>query len=119
MGIVYEAHDPELDRHVAIKILPAQHGDTGELASRRLRREAQAMAKLSHPNLVPVFDVGTHEGHVYLAMEYVPGGTLRHRLERGGLRWTAIVDLVPAGRTRLWPPPTMRASFTVTSNQTT
>ncbi len=93
MGVVYEAHDPELDRKVAIKVLHADATESGETASRRLRREAQAMAKLSHPNLVPVFDVGTCQGRVYLAMEHVSGETLREHLERPGSHWTAVVDL--------------------------
>ncbi|TPV95794.1 MAG: tetratricopeptide repeat protein [Myxococcales bacterium FL481] len=99
MGVVYEAHDPDLDRRVAIKILSTSASGDSAIASRRLRREAQAMAKLSHPNLVPVFDVGAHDGHVYLAMEYMPGGTLRELLTRKQLRWHEIVDLyLAAGR---------------------
>ena len=75
MGVVHLAYDPELDRRVAIKLLY----DTGDddVASARLRREAQAMAKLAHPNVVAVFDVGEYEGTLFVAMEYVQGETLR------------------------------------------
>src|SRR5690348_15688458 len=83
MGIVYAATDPELDRTVAVKVLGA-----GALDERlrlemeeRLRREARAMAKLSHPNVVAVHDVGTHDGRVFIAMEYVEGETLAAWLE--------------------------------------
>jgi serine/threonine protein kinase len=78
MGVVYRAYDPELDRKVAIKLL---RGRTSATARSRLLREAQAMAKLSHPNVVPVFDVGTWEGQVFVAMDYVPGKTLRAWLD--------------------------------------
>ena len=71
MGVVLEAHDPELDRRVAIKLL---HRGIGVV---QLRREAQAMAKLSHPNVVAVYEVGTLEDQVFVAMELVLGQTLR------------------------------------------
>jgi tetratricopeptide (TPR) repeat protein len=74
MGVVYAAYDPQLDRSVAIKVV---RGDQGGAAAReRLLREAQAMAKLSHPNLVTIFDAGVHEGELFLAMELVRGMTL-------------------------------------------
>jgi serine/threonine-protein kinase len=72
MGVVYAAYDEALDRRVAVKVLKR-----GVAASAWLVREAQALAKLSHPNVVPVYDVGEHEGSVYLAMEFVEGRTLR------------------------------------------
>lgn len=73
MGIVYAAYDPELDRKVALKLL---RGKLDPTRGDRLVREARATAKLSHPNVVVVHDVGTHEGAVFMAMEYVRGGTL-------------------------------------------
>ncbi|MCA9709370.1 MAG: serine/threonine protein kinase, partial [Myxococcales bacterium] len=73
MGMVYLAHDEQLDRRVAIKLLrPDSGGDP-----RRLLREARSMARLSHPHIAAVHDVGTHGGDVYVAMEYVDGPTLR------------------------------------------
>ncbi len=76
MGIVYSAYDDELERKVAIKLLDAEH-EAGSEGRARLLREAQAMARLSHPNVIPVFEVGTHDGDVFIAMEYVRGQTLR------------------------------------------
>src|SRR5262245_56613908 len=81
MGIVYAAHDPELDRKVALKVLKADTGGEGSSGNRgRLLREAQAKARLSHPNVNAVFDVGTFEGGVFVAMELVEGQTLRQWL---------------------------------------
>jgi tetratricopeptide (TPR) repeat protein len=74
MGIVYRAYDADLDRKVAIKLV---HGDASSAAQSRLAREAQAIARTTHPNVVGVYDVGTHDGHVYVAMELVVGQTLR------------------------------------------
>ena len=75
MGVVYAAHDPELDRVVAVKLL--RGGAHAEL-QQRLRREARAMAQLVHPNVVTVYDVGSFDGRIFIAMEYVPGETLLH-----------------------------------------
>jgi serine/threonine protein kinase len=75
MGVVFAAYDPELDRRVAIKVL---HGRRDSDASRRrLAREAQALARIAHPHVVAVHDVGIHDGRVFLAMQYVEGTTLR------------------------------------------
>ena len=71
MSVVYAAHDPELQRRVAIKLLRPDRGD-GE----RLIREARALARLSHPNVVTVFDAGADRGRRFLAIELVDGGTL-------------------------------------------
>jgi len=73
-GAVYAAHDPELEREVALKIL---HAETDAKSRARLVREAQAMAQLSHPHVVTVHDVGARGDDVWLAMELAPGGTLR------------------------------------------
>ena len=83
MGAVYKAYDPELDRSIAIKILTVKprEGETASRPQARLMREAQALAKLSHPNVVSIFDVGTYEESVYIAMEYVKGKTLREWLK--------------------------------------
>ena len=74
MGVVFKAYDPVLDRKVAIKLL---RGQATEHTRTRLLREAQAMAKLSHPAVVPVFDVGTVEGQVFVAMDFIAGETLQ------------------------------------------
>jgi tetratricopeptide (TPR) repeat protein len=75
MGVVYAAYDPELDRKVALKLL-RRGAEAGSGQRDRLMREAQAMAKLSHPNVITVHDVGTFEGQVFLAMEFIDGQTL-------------------------------------------
>jgi len=80
MGDVYRAFDPELRRSVALKVLRA--GCADPTASPRLVHEAQAMARLSHPNVVEVYDVGRIGSGVCLALEYVEGGTLSRWLER-------------------------------------
>ncbi len=80
MGIVFAAQDTSLDRGVALKLL--RPGYEMDAAAERLQREARAMARLSHPNVVTVFDVGTHEGAVFVAMEKVEGGTLRDWLRQ-------------------------------------
>ena len=79
MGQVYAAYDPKLDRKVALKVLHDERADGEEP---RLVREAQALARLSHPNVVAVHDVGTHGGRVFVAMEFVEGVTLREWLRR-------------------------------------
>ena len=97
MGIVYSARDPELDRVVALKVLTTS--GPNEVARARMRREARTLAKLAHPNVVAVFDVGEEQGQLYLAMEQVTGGTLKtwlHASERG---WTSVLEMfVAAGR---------------------
>ena len=76
MGVVYAAYDPVLDRRIAVKLL--RGGDAEASAGRaRMEREAQALARLSHANVITVHDVGERDGHMYLAMELVEGTTLR------------------------------------------
>jgi WD40 repeat protein len=95
MGVVYRAHDPDLDRAVAIKVV--QTGDAS--SGTRLLREAQAMARLRHPNVVPIFDVGPAEGAVFVTMPLLEGGTLRDWLHRGAPTFDEILDrFVAAGR---------------------
>ena len=100
MGDVYAAYDPELDRKVAIKLLRVSNGGGQSVADgrKRLIREAQAIAKLSHPNVVVVHDVGTFEDQVFVTMEYVDGHTLRYWLEAGTRTWQEILKVfVEAG----------------------
>ena len=79
MGQVYAAYDPSLDRKVAIKILKRTWSDPerAETERKRLVREAQAVARLSHPNVIVVYDVGIFEGQLFVAMEWVDGVTAR------------------------------------------
>ena len=79
MGVVFLAYDPELDRKVALKLLKL--GKLGTTGKQRLLREAQALARLSHPNVVPVYDVGTVDEQAFVAMEYVEGQTLKRWLK--------------------------------------
>ena len=91
MGSVYAARDPRLDREVAIKLVRAER--LSERARIRLEREAQALAQLSHPNVVPVFEVGEHDGQTFLAMELVRGHDLRRWLRAEPRAWPQIVDV--------------------------
>src|SRR5579864_7950649 len=84
MGVVYLARDERLDRDVAIKVLPPGL-ITDETARRRFRKEALALARLSHPNIAAVYDVGEQDGSDYLVMEYLAGQSLADRLKAGPL----------------------------------
>ncbi|MBI5956449.1 MAG: serine/threonine protein kinase, partial [Chloroflexi bacterium] len=79
MAVVYKAYQASLDRYVAIKVLPFfQTQDP--TAMERFYREARAIARLEHPNILTVFDFGEAQGLAYIVMEYVEGGTLKQRL---------------------------------------
>ncbi len=88
MGVVMSAFDPQLQRTVAVKLL-RDGGNPDEQA--RLLEEARAMARLRHPNLVTVYEVGTHEGSVFIAMEFVEGGTLSRWFEAQPRDWREVV----------------------------
>lgn len=81
MGVVFEAEDSSLQRKVAIKLMFDAGGSA--LAMARFRREARAMAALSHPNIVQVFEVGSQDGHLYIVMELVEGTTLAEKISDG------------------------------------
>jgi hypothetical protein len=99
MGVVYAAYDPELDRRIAVKLLRARAGSGAARAQARLLREAQAMARVAHPNVAVVHDVGTHDGDVFVAMEFVRGATLQGWLRERPRGWQEVVDVfVQAGR---------------------
>jgi serine/threonine protein kinase len=84
MSVVYLARDPYMKRRVAIKILPRHYAaENGFLL--RFQREAQVIASLEHPAIVPVHDFGEHDGQPYIVMRYMPGGSLADRLKRGPL----------------------------------
>ncbi|MEZ4428552.1 MAG: serine/threonine-protein kinase [Nannocystaceae bacterium] len=102
MGIVHAAYDPELDRTVALKLLrpPASSDALSELRA-RLRREARALARLAHPNVVGVFEVGEAQGAEFVVMEYVDGGSLSTWLLRQEYArpWREVLRvLLDAGR---------------------
>ena len=112
MGEVYRARDTKLDREVAVKVLPESlAADADALA--RFEREAKAVAALSHPNILAIFDFGTHDGVAYAVTELLEGETLRGKLDSGpdrrSRRWTTRSRSRGASRRR-----TRRASSTGT-----
>ncbi|MCH9686271.1 MAG: serine/threonine-protein kinase [Deltaproteobacteria bacterium] len=97
MGAVYAAYDEQLDRKVAIKVLGG-HELPNEDELRRFQREAMALARLSHPNVVTIHEVGEHQGELFLAMEQVRGEDLAHWLQTEPA-WPQVLDaFVQAGR---------------------
>ena len=102
MGVVYAAYDSELDRKIAIKLLHPEASIDGstDQATARLMREAQALARVSHPNVVQIYEVGAHGSEVYVAMEFVDGVTLSEWLSSTkDPPWREVLDVfIPAGR---------------------
>lgn len=82
MGEVYAAYDAKMDRKIALKLLRADDQDAAPVGRARLLREARLLARLSHPNVVAVHDAGTFAGRVFVAMDYVDGGTLKDWIAR-------------------------------------
>ncbi len=91
MGEVYRARDSRLERDVAVKVLPASFSSDAERL-RRFEQEARAVAALNHPNILAVYDIGTHEGAPYLVSELLEGETLRERLGGGALPARKVID---------------------------
>jgi tetratricopeptide (TPR) repeat protein len=99
MGVVYAAYDPQLDRRVALKLMHRRSGTDAAQAARRLLAEAKASAQFSHPNVITIHDVGTWEGRVFLAMEFVEGAPLSKWMREPGRDWQDILDVFTrAGR---------------------
>ena len=97
MGVVWSAFDPELDRSIAVKLLHRSHSRDHSVA--RFLREAQAMARLSHPNVAQIYDVGVVDDQVFIAMELVAGRTLSKWLAEAPRSWREVLDVyVQAGR---------------------
>lgn len=93
MGVVYEARDPNLDRTVALKVLhPDVRRHDATRGHGQIRREAQALGQVRHPNVVEIFDVGEADGRVYLAMELVTGRSLDVWLDQDHPTWGSIVE---------------------------
>lgn len=100
-GIVVSAYDPDLDRKVALKVLRPEHLYSGSVgrARERLLREAKAVARVVHPNIITVHEVGSVGDQVFVAMEYVEGGTLRDTLSLRKRDWRQVLGLlVPAAK---------------------
>ncbi len=95
MGTVYAAHDPELDRKVAIKVVrgtPAA-SEAAEQAQSRLVREARVLARLTHPNVVALHEVGLHDEQVFLVMEFIEGVRLDEWLATRSRPWLEVLEL--------------------------
>ncbi|MFL5349659.1 MAG: tetratricopeptide repeat protein [Hyalangium sp.] len=100
MGVVYAAYDPDLDRKVALKLLrPDKQTPEGHSARAWMLREAQAMARISHPNVISVYDVGTFYSQVFVAMEFIQGRTLSTWIRKEKHSWQEILRVfLEAGR---------------------
>jgi serine/threonine protein kinase len=94
MGEVYRARDARLERDVAIKVVPEQFAQDAH-ALARYHREVRAVAALSHPNIVTIYDIGTEQGVTYAVMELLEGHTLRSRIKLGRIDWPQAVDIAP------------------------
>jgi len=107
MGIVYRALDEQLEREVALKVLPGG-GISQEVGRKKFRREALNLAKLNHPNIATVFEFGTHRDVNFLVMELIPGISLHESLKSGPLSEQEILRLGLSSR-RLGRVPILRA----------